>query len=238
MGSVYLPLPFFSLCYFTDLLITLPLLLKTLVLWPTVFCGFSNSMDEALGTPHSQLLHLHSPSFLSHLLPHHNPAWQDLKCLSFNFSLSFQLTCWQIPIVASPPLHYSLDYHHFLSICQLHFPPCLIKLLESNYCHHLDHAFDHLALTPLLLYPKSFTPMFVCTQLNKWFKWVDFFHFKYSISNFLLIANASLDLSDSLVDFPSHYTRLLFHTCSILNTLTPPPSLFSVDELTLLFMRK
>ena len=92
---------------------------------------------------------------------------------------------------------------------------------------------------PPLLYPKSFTPTFVCTQLNKWFKWVDFFHFKYSISNFMLTANASLVLSDSLVDFPSHYTRLLFHTCSILNTLTPPPpSLFSVDELTLLFMRK
>lgn len=81
--------------------------------------------------------------------------------------------------------------------------------------------------------------MFVCTQLKRWFKWVDFFHFKYSISDFMLTANASLILSDSLVDFPSQYTRLLFHTCSILNTLIPPPpSLFSVDELTLLFMRK
>lgn len=127
MGSAYLPLPLFFLCYFTNLFITSPLLLQTLVLWPTVFCGFSNSMDEALGTPHSQLPHLHSPSFLNHLLPHHNPAWQDLKCVSFNFSLSFQLTCWQIPIVALSLLHYSLDSHHFLSICQLHFPPCLSR---------------------------------------------------------------------------------------------------------------
>lgn len=125
-GSAYLSLPLF-LCYFTDLFITFPLLLKTLVLWPSVFCGFSNSMDEAFGTPQSQLLHLHSSSFLSHLLPHHNPAWQDLKCLSFNFSLSSQLTCWQIPIVAIPPLHYSLDSHHFIRICQLHFPPRLSR---------------------------------------------------------------------------------------------------------------
>ena len=95
-------------------------------------------MDEAFGTPHSQLLHLHSPGFLSHLLPHHNPAWQDLKCLSFNFSLSSQLTCWQIPIVAIPPLHYSLDSHHFLRICQLHFPPCLSRHRGQQSCKHSE----------------------------------------------------------------------------------------------------
>lgn len=160
----------------------------------------------------------------------------------FHFLLSFQLTCLWIPIVAIPPLHqsfHSLDSHRFLSICQLHLPPCLIKLHESN-CHLLKHTFYLLALLPLS-YPKSFTPAFLSAhkQLNKWFKWVDFFHFKYSISDLRLTSHASLILADSVRDFSSHYTRLLLHTVSVLNAPTPPlPSLLSVDDLILLFTEK
>ena len=80
------PPPTLLLVPFPDLLIMSPLLLKTLVFWLTVFCGFSNSVDEALSIPYSQLLRLHSPSHLSHLLLLHNPAWQDLGCLRFTSS--------------------------------------------------------------------------------------------------------------------------------------------------------
>lgn len=81
----------------------------------------------------------------------------------------------------------------------------------------------------------------VLTQTAKQVIQVNWLFFSFLILNLNCQINIkcfSIILPACLIDFPSHYTRLLLHTFSVLKTSTPLlSSSFLVDDLILLFTR-